>query len=377
MRSSAMFGVFVLGLVSTANGLDDAREQTARIIEPLLRDPPKSGLLIFEVLPKLQADRAGFQVGDIITEFDGKEVRTTSQLQKIAMLASKEGRSGLDVSAFRNGQLLDAKFDAAPMGVRLVAVNKGEHRILWRQASEFKPDMAAVNRAINNQHRWEFLQYGGKNMGWAHTYYAVVNERVVMRVQSQTISDQMKEKRDTIVTFSPNTPTLAPRSIRLTVDGKLVMDLHAMDGVLRGTRGGIRDSAPLPLDTVSADLGGLVCSTMPRQKGACMHCSYLESGSLVAAPFADIFCLGQDEVKTPQGSFNCVRYDQAIFGRSVVHYWLDSKGDLVQTRFGNGFVAVRSTSDQIGIAFPNASTEFAPIDQLPDLAPPNARGVAN
>src|SRR6476620_36626 len=194
MRPSAMFGVLVLGLASTANGFDDAREQTARIIEPLLRDPPKSGLLIFEVLPKLQADRAGFQVGDIITEFDGKEVRTTSQLQKMAMLAAKEGRSGLDVSAFRNGQLLDAKFDAAPMGVRLVAVNKGEHRTLWRPASEFKPDMTAVNRAINNQHRWEFLQYGGKNMGWAHTYYAVANERVVMRDQSQMISEQLKEK---------------------------------------------------------------------------------------------------------------------------------------------------------------------------------------
>src|SRR6478735_8778251 len=177
MRSLAIVGVSVLCVTSAARAFEDPREQTAKIIEPLLRDPPKSGLLIFQVLPKLQADRAGFQVGDIITEFDGREVRTTSQLQKIAMLASKEGRSGLDVSAYRNGQVLDAKFDAAPMGVRLVAVSKGDHRILWRPESEFKPDMSAVTRAVNSKHRWEFLQYGGKNMGWAHTYYAVVDGR--------------------------------------------------------------------------------------------------------------------------------------------------------------------------------------------------------
>jgi hypothetical protein len=373
MRSLAMFGVAILGLVSTANGFDDRREQTARIIEPLLRDPPRSGLLIFDVLPKLQADRAGFQVGDIITEFDGKEVRTTSQLQKIATLASKEGRSGLDVAAFRNGQILDAKFDAAPMGVRLVAVNKGEHRILWRPASEFKPDAAAVFRAVNDKHRWELLQYGGKNLGWAHTYYAVVNERIVMRVQSQMISEQLKEKRDSMVVFSADSPTLTPKAIRLSIDGKTMLDLHARGGVLQGTRAGIRDSAPLPMDAVSADLGGLVCSTLPRQKGACMRCSYLESGSLVAAPFADIFCLGQDEVKTASGNVNCVRYDQAVFGRSVVHYWIDSKGGVVQTRFGNGFIAARATSTEVRLAFPNAGGEFSPIEQLPDLSPPDDR----
>jgi PDZ domain len=373
MRSSAILGAAVLGFVSTAIGFDDRREQTARIIEPLLRDPPRSGLLIFEVLPKLQADRAGFRVGDIVTEFDGREVRTTSQLQKLATMAAKEGRGGLDVCAFRNGQALDAKFDAAPMGIRLVAVNKGEHRILWRPASEFKPDLTAVHRAVGEKHHWELLQYGGNNLGWAHTYYAVVNDLIVMRVQSQMISDQLKEKRDSVVAFSTYSPTLTPKSIRLSIDGKLMMDLHEMGGVLRGTRGGIRDSAPLPADTVSADLGGLVCSMMPRQKGACMRCSYLESGSLVAAPYADLFCLGQDEVKLPTGGVNCVRYDQAVFGRSVVHYWVDSKGSVVQTRFGNGFVAIRSTSDQVGIAFPNAMTEFPPIEQLPDLSPPQDR----
>jgi hypothetical protein len=356
---------------------DDVRERTATIIEPILHDPPKSGLLVFEVLPNLQADRAGFKIGDIITEYDGREVRTTSQLQKLAEAAAKEGRSRLPVAAFRNGQVHDAEFDAAPMGVRLVAVSKGEKRILWRPASEFTPELGAIDRAIERKHRWELLQYGGKNMGWARTYFAKLgDDRVAMRVQSQMISEQLKEKRDCIVTFSSKSPTLSPKSVRLMVDGKLMMDLHAKGGVLGGHRAGIRDSALLPPDTLAADLGGLVCSTMPRQKGACMRCSYLESGSLVAAPFADLFCLGQDEVKLPSGDVNCVRYDQAVFGRSVVHYWLDSKGDVVQTRFGNGFLAVRATSTEVGLAFPNVANEFQPIEQLPDLSPPADR-VAN
>src|SRR5215217_5280483 len=104
-------------LTASAGAVEDPREKTARIIESLLRDPPKSGLLIFEVLPKLQADRAGFKVGDIITEYDGREVRTTGQLQRIATAASKEGRGRLAVSAYRDGHTLDAEFDAAPMGV--------------------------------------------------------------------------------------------------------------------------------------------------------------------------------------------------------------------------------------------------------------------
>jgi len=355
---------------------DDVRERTAAVIEPILHDPPKSGLLVFEVLPNLQADRAGFKIGDIITEYDGREVRTTSQLQKLAEAASKEGRSRLAVSAYRNGQAHDADFDAAPMGVKLVAVSKGEKRILWRPASEFKPDLGPIERAIERKHRWELLQYGGKNMGWARTYFTKFgDDRVAMRVQSQMISEQLKEKRDCIVTFSLKSPTLSPTSVRLTVDGKQMLDLHAEGGVLEGHRAGIRDKALLPSDTLAADLGGLVCSTMPRQKGACLRCSYLESGSLVAAPFADLFCLGQDEVKLPSGDVNCVRYDQAVFGRSVVHYWLDSKGDVVQTRFGNGFLAVRSSSTGVGLAFPNAANEFQPIEQLPDLSPPVDRAA--
>jgi hypothetical protein len=371
-RLSTVLCGLVLGVATTVGAAEDPREKTARVIEPLLLNPPKSGLLVFDVLPKLQADRAGFRIGDIITEYDGRELRTTSQLQKIAQAAAKEGRGNLDVAAYRNGQLVEAKFDAAPLGVKLVAVNKGERRVLWRPATEFKADMSGLFRTVNLKHRWELLQYGGKNMGWAHTYYAVSRNQIVMRVQSQTMSEQLKEKRDMIVAFSADSPTLAPQSIRLSVDGKLVLNLKNESGVLQGTRAGIRDSAPLPSDTVLADLGGLVASTLPRQKGACLRCSYLESGSLVAAPFADLFCLGPDDVKLPSGGVDCVRFDQAVFGRSVVHYWLDAKGEVVQTRFGNGFMAVRSTSTEVGLAFPNASGEFSPIEQMPIAESPVA-----
>ena len=51
------------------------------------------------------------------------------------------------------------------------------------------------------------------------------------------------------------------------------------------------------------------------------------------------------------------------------------KGDVAQTRFGNGFVAVRATSTEVGLAFPNATGEFSAIEQLPDLSPPDDRAI--
>jgi hypothetical protein len=362
--------------LSTAAAADDPREKIAQTIEPIFQNPPKSGLLVFEVLPKLQADRAGFKVGDIITEYDGREVRNTTHLQRIAAAAAKEGRSRLPVVAFRNGQNIEAEFDAAPMGVRIVAVDKGEKRFLWRAPSEYQPDMSPVERAVAGKHRWELLQYGGKYLGWARTYYAVMGDKIVMRTQSQTASEQLKEKRDTLVTFSTKSKTLAPLSIRQTIDGKLTLELFVENGVLKGKRGGIADSAALPQDAVAAELAGLVCTTMPRQKGACLRCSYLETGSLVAAPFGDIFCLGQDDIKISSGSVSCVRYDQAVFGRSVAHYWVDSKGEVIQTRFGNGFFATKATSTEVGLTFPNVANEFPPIENLPNLNPPTGQ-VAN
>jgi hypothetical protein len=191
-----------------------------------------------------------------------------------------------------------------------------------------------------------------------------------MRVQSATVGEKAADRRDVVVTFNPNTPNLAIGSYRSTVKDKLVLDLYAREGALVGTRSGVRDSAPLPADCISADLAGLVAATMPREKGACRRCSFLEAGSVVAAPYADLYCLGLETVEVGGKNVQAARYDQTVFGRSVAHYWVDHSGRLVQTRFGNGFTVVRSTSTDVRLAFPNSATEFTPIEQLPKLEPP-------
>jgi hypothetical protein len=351
------------------------REKIADVIEPILQHPGHDGLLIFDVMPKLQADRAGFRIGDIITHYDGKEVRTASQLQKFAQLASGENRGNIPVAAMRGSERKEAEFDAAPMGVRLVAVHRDDKRILWRPNTPYEPDFSIVKKRLAKAHRWELIEFGDKQVGWAHSYCVEAGDHLVLRVQSQakaevkgaTERDQLHERRDITLAFAATRPQLELRALRLQVNNKTILDLAVRGDVLVGDRSGIRDSAPLPRDVVVADLAGIVAGTMPKQRGVCMRCSYLESGALVAAPFADLFCLGSEVVNTGKESVSAYRFDQTVFGRSVAHYWIDSSGDVVQTKLGSGFRIFRATSTQVGLQFPGAMNEFSPIEQLPML----------
>jgi hypothetical protein len=352
---------------------NDIRDQNAPILEQMLREPPHDGLLVFEVLPGLQASKAGVQVGDILTDYDGKRIRTVSQLQRVATLAAKENRKALPAVFMRGTKEIQADFDAAPMGLRFTAVAKGDRRILWRSSTSYTPDFRPVSNAIQAGHHWQIIQFAGKNIGWSHTYFQHLSDRSVMRVQSQSASEQLKEKRDLVLTFDPTSRNLAIKSYRLLANDKLALDMHVLGGAFSGTRFGIRDSAAMPVDCVCADLAGFVASCMPREKGACLRCSYLEAGSVVAAPYADLYCLGADQTDVGSAKVSAFRYDQTVFGRSVAHYWVNINGEVVKTRFGNGFTAIRSSAQEVRNTFPESTQAFPAIEQLPNLDPPAQR----
>ena len=342
------------------------REELARTVAPVLREPPATGLLIFEVVPGSQCAKAGLQVGDIITHYDGQPVKTVADLSQLARAAAKEKRAGLLLLARRGDQELDTEVDAAPLGVRLIGVEQGRGRTLWRAQTPYEPDLQAITQLLNQQHRWELLVQEDKPVGWLHYYLTRQGDRLVLRLQSRLQDDRLNEKRDVIVSFVADR-YLSVRSIRLVSQESLVLDLQAHGRKLEGERAGVPVSAVLPADAISSYLAPLAVTMMPMQAEACLHCSYLESGSLWAAPFADLYCHGKVELQLEDKSVPAWRYEQTVFGETVANYWLDAERNLVQVMYGPTICGVSASMQQVLRAFPNATEGFQPIERLPSL----------
>lgn len=347
------------------------REEIARQIKPVLADPPADGLLIFQVEPKSQAERAGLQPGDILTLYDGQPVTTVQQLVQLARDAAQNKRDHLLIVARRGEEEIDAQFDPAPLGVRLVAVRKGEGRTLWRPAQEFQPQLETLDRLVSQKERWEVLVRGGAAKGWVHYYFAKHDGKWIMRAQSRIKDQALDEKRDAVLSFDANA-YLSPRDIRLQNRENLILQLQRQQNTFKGERAGIPVSAGVPGDAVSIYLSGHVAAMMPRQRGACLHCSLLEEGSLVAAPFAEVFCLGEEELQMEDQKMKAAHYELTVFGDTLVDYWIDDQRDIVQVLYGNGVRAVRSTRETVLQHFPDAEREFEPIVQIPRNEPPKA-----
>jgi hypothetical protein len=345
-----------------------SREETADRIGPILAVPPATGLLIFEVIPGSQAEKAGFRVGDVLTHYDGQPVANIEQLVRLAGAAIKENREHILVTAKRGVEDLEAEFDPAPLGVRLVAVNREGGRTLWRPETRYEPDGRPLAQLVAEGHRWELLMHGGEVLGWSHAFVAERGKRLILRAQSRLDSKHMNEKRDVVVTFSRN-KYLSPRSIRLKSKETLVLDLHYDSGKLTGERVGVPVSAEAPADCVSSYLAGHVAAMMPLKPGACLRCSALEPASLVAAPFADICCVGEQPFEVAGKTVKTWHFEQTIFGKTVAQFWIDENRRIVQTLYSNGVKAIPSSEQEVTQYFPNATSEFDVIERLPELAP--------
>jgi len=347
---------------------DASKEAIERSIAPVLQNVPVDGLLIFQVVPDSQSASAGFKVGDILTHYDGQPVASTRELSQLARAVAQEKRKAL-VIVNRDGKELEAEFDAAPLGVRITPVAQGESRTLWRPGTQYEPNAEPLRRRLSEGHRFELFQRDDQILGWSHHFLTRNGDRLVLRAQSRLTGGHLDVKRDVVISFVPDR-FLSPRSIRVTSKDQLILELSYRGQSLSGSRVGVPVSAPLPVDTVSSYLGGLVATTLPAEKGACLRSSYLEASSLVAAPFADLCCLGEDALNVDGQPLNTYRYEQTVFGKRVIHYWIDGTGDVVQTLYGNGIRSVRSTREQVLQVFKDMENEFTPIEQLPPLEPP-------
>lgn len=89
------------GAIAQAPLADAEREEVAKQIKPVLANPPIDGLLIFHVEPKSQAERAGFQVGDIVTLYDGQPVTTVQQLVQLARRGQEQSQPLADRGSTR------------------------------------------------------------------------------------------------------------------------------------------------------------------------------------------------------------------------------------------------------------------------------------
>lgn len=346
---------------------EPTREEIAAKVAPILHSPTIDGLLVFQVMPKSQAERAGIRIGDVITHYDGQAVMSLAELVQLARSAAREQRNGLLVLMRRGKDELDAELDAAPIGVRLVPIKKGKGRMLWRPGRDYKPDFAGLARALQYRHRWELVYHDDEIIGWAHAYLARRADHFVLRVQSRIVEEHLNAKRDAIVAFDAN-PYLSLRALQLVSNDKTIMTVHRSGGRLVGQRAGAAvGDVPIHADTVCAYLSGYVAAAMPAEPGACLRCSFLADSSLTPAPFADLFCHGKENVTIAGEKLPTVRYEQTVFGDTVAEYWIDPSRDIVQVRYGNGIRTVRSTQQELFQRFPKLHEEFGPIDELPPL----------
>jgi serine protease Do len=75
--------------------------------------PSLDGVLISEVVNNTPADRAGIKAGDVITEFDGKEVKDMASFR--ILVASTEVGKKVDIKVYRDGKQKELKVTIAEM----------------------------------------------------------------------------------------------------------------------------------------------------------------------------------------------------------------------------------------------------------------------
>lgn len=346
------------------------RAELADLLAPILLDPPCDGMVVFEVVPGSQADREGIVAGDILTHYDGQPVGTTQALSELARAAITGERKSILVLFQRRGEELAREFEPAPLGVRLAAVRQGTTTTLWRDATPFTPDPAALERALTRGHRWERLTRGATTVGWAHHYLTRQGSVFARRTQTFLQSDGQSERRDVTVTFEAG-QFLSPRALKVMVDDKVVLDLVVAGDVVKGERAGIPIEAPFELDAVSCHLAPLVAAQMPLAVGACLRSSYLEYASLFAAPFADLACVSREKVPAGGDVVDTYRFEQTVFGAPAADFWIDAERDIVKVRLADGLEAARVTESELVAEFPEFATTFGPIEAIAptDTAP--------
>lgn len=354
--------------IPSAPILTEARRQgIATALEPVLANPPATGLLVYDVLEGSQSAKAGIKIGDVITHYDGQVITQASQLRPLLQQAIQERRQQILIAYQRGPKTQEAEFAPAPLGLRLVPITKSEPRVLWRPETKDAVDPSLAR--VSEGHRWELLEFAGKKVGWAHSFVKRDAAGWTLRIQSRVMGGA-DEKHDVTLGIAGNR-FLSPRSIRLASKDKLILDAQAREQKWVGHRAGVAVAEYLPSDTVSSHAAGLLAATMPLRQGAGLRFSFLDDASLAAAPFADLVCLGEEKLTLNEQVVLTARFELSVFGATFAHYWIDARRKIVKTRFAHGMEATLTNPDQLVADFPTMEQEFPPIDEtaVPPLSP--------
>jgi serine protease Do len=101
----------------------------------------KKGALVAQVLPGSPAEKAGIEQGDIIAEFDGKEVAGAKDLPQI--VASTPVGKSVDVKLWRGGKALDRQVKVTEMAENVeVAKNPSHNKTLGISVQNLTPEIA-------------------------------------------------------------------------------------------------------------------------------------------------------------------------------------------------------------------------------------------
>jgi hypothetical protein len=360
------------------------REQIAARIEPVLRQPPVSGLLVYGVDPKSQAHRGQVRVGDILTGYDGQQLTSTRDLAKLVLPVLREKRK--TVALFhREGAEREVDLGPNAIGVRLIPVVEGSPRVLWRPPTDYSPDLAPLEARMEPAVRYAMLSRGDKVVGWSRSFLKRTPEGMVYRVQTRIQSELpsaakdaakvgIDTRSDVVISFAADRH-LSPTAMQIRFNDKVILDIHREKSRFVGLRQGVPASDQAPADTVSSHLAPLVALTMPQEAGACLRCSYLDAGSISTAPFADIVCLGKQEfapaVDPNTGEargqrMTAWRYEMSVFGEPVADFVVDGERNLRQINESSGLRSMLGVTErQLLKRFPNFKKDFEPIEQLP------------
>jgi serine protease Do len=100
----------------------------------------KKGALVAQVFSSSPAEKAGIEQGDVIVEFDGKEVADAKDLPR--MVASTPVGKVVNIKLSRNGKILERQVKVGEMEEKGEAMNTPSHKSLGITVQNLTPEIA-------------------------------------------------------------------------------------------------------------------------------------------------------------------------------------------------------------------------------------------